>query len=95
VGEADQLTPQAFSYRAVLAPTCGDTIRPGFLDTQWAVLANGRHFPFYEEPAHNSQALAASHAGVEGDGQRGAPDRSSPLACRLGAPSMTGVARML
>jgi hypothetical protein len=56
----------------LLAAACGDTIRPGFPDTQWAVLANGRHFPFYEEPAHNSQTLAASHAEVDEDGQRAA-----------------------
>ncbi len=48
--------------------SCGDTSRRGIPDAQWAVLANGGHFPFYEEPARDRRTLAAFLAGVEEDG---------------------------
>jgi pimeloyl-ACP methyl ester carboxylesterase len=51
-----------------LTPACGDTLRRGIPDSPWAVLANGGHFPFYEEPERYLQTLATFLTSVEEDG---------------------------
>ncbi len=51
-----------------VTPACCGTIRQGIPDAQWAVLENGGHFPFYEEPERYLQILATFLTSVEEGG---------------------------